>query len=283
MTHDGPFHADEVSACALLVLFDMIDRDKIFRSRDEEKLAIFDFVCDVGGIYEPKNHRFDHHQASYQGPLSSAGMILSYLFEEKVIEEKEYHFFRNSIIDGVDAHDNGLENPKPGHSSFSNVVSNFQPVAQSASKDCFEQAFFEALDFVIGHFSRLRERFKYYQDCLKYVARCMEDFSGKDYLIFEQNLSWLESFFELGGEKHQARFIVMPSGSHWKLRAIPPSYEKRMQVREALPAHWAGLIGGDLEKASGIPGAIFCHKGRFTSVWESKEAALQALEYVLEA
>nr|NGX27459.1 hypothetical protein [Chlamydiota bacterium] len=33
-THDGSFHADEVSACALLLVFDLIDRDKIFRTRD---------------------------------------------------------------------------------------------------------------------------------------------------------------------------------------------------------------------------------------------------------
>lgn len=281
VTHDGPFHADEVSACALLLLFDKIDRDKIFRTRDEGKLALFDYVCDVGGVFNPKEHLFDHHQASYQGTLSSAGMILQNLFEQGEMEEKEYHFFRNTIIDGVDAHDNGLENPKKGHSSFSNVVSNFLPFSQTASPESFDLAFYQALDFVLGHFSRLRERFLYYQDCLKHVQSCMNHFKDKDYLIFEQNLAWLESFFELGGEEHAARFIVMPSGKHWKLRAIPPSYEKRMEVRQALPLAWAGLIGADLEKASGIEGAIFCHKGRFTSVWESKEAALKALDYVL--
>ncbi len=48
-THDGAFHADEVTACALLVLFDLVDQDKIIRSRDPLVLERCYFVCDVGG------------------------------------------------------------------------------------------------------------------------------------------------------------------------------------------------------------------------------------------
>src|SRR5262245_37911373 len=78
-THDGSFHADEVTACALLLLFDLIDRDKIVRTRDSMILGTCEFVCDVGGLYNPSKKLFDHHQAEYTGSLSSAGMILEYL------------------------------------------------------------------------------------------------------------------------------------------------------------------------------------------------------------
>jgi uncharacterized UPF0160 family protein len=47
-----------------------------------------------------------------------------------------------------------------------------------------------------------------------------------------------------------------------------------------LPKEWAGLLEDDLKKVTGIHGAIFCHKGRFISVWETKEDALQALTLV---
>ena len=103
----------------------------------------------------------------------------------------------------------------------------------------------------------------------------------RECLIFDKGLPWLENFFDLGGIKHPALFVIMPSGSHWKLRGIPPSYESRMQVRLPLPEAWAGLLENDLKRVSGIQGAVFCHKGRFTSVWETKEDALKALEYVL--
>ena len=52
-THDGSFHADEVTACALLLTFGLIDRDKIVRSRDPKILDECEYVCDVGGIYDP--------------------------------------------------------------------------------------------------------------------------------------------------------------------------------------------------------------------------------------
>ncbi len=78
-THDGSFHADEVTACALLLAFDLVDRNKIIRTRDLAVIDTCEYVCDVGGIYEPEAKRFDHHQVGYQGELASAGMVLLYL------------------------------------------------------------------------------------------------------------------------------------------------------------------------------------------------------------
>jgi uncharacterized UPF0160 family protein len=57
--------------------------------------------------------------------------------------------------------------------------------------------------------------------------------------------------------------------------------ENNMKVRIPLPLEWAGLLEEDLKKITGIPGAVFCHKGRFISVWETREDALKALKYVL--
>src|SRR3984885_3813338 len=92
-THDGAFHADEVTACALLCLFNLIDLDKIVRTRDPNRLSQCEYVCDVGGIYEPADKQFDHHQVHYQGMMSSAGMVLKYLFEGGVLDKGEYECF----------------------------------------------------------------------------------------------------------------------------------------------------------------------------------------------
>ena len=99
--------------------------------------------------------------------------------------------------------------------------------------------------------------------------------------MFDKSIPWLDIFFEMEGAKHPAIFVVMPSGQHWKLRGIPPTLEEKMKVRQPLPQEWAGLIGEDLKKVSGIEGAIFCHKGRFISVWETKEDALKALQHIM--
>ncbi len=278
-THDGTFHADEVTACAMLLVFGLIDRDKIIRTRDLNVLADCEYVCDVGGIYDPAHKRFDHHQSEYAGELSSAGMVWLYLKDQGIVDERTYDFFNSSLILGIDAHDNGRFTPAPGTCTFSLVVSNFVPAMYDAPKELQNKAFFEALSFVEGHLRRLLERYHYIQSCREKVRAAMK--KNEKYLLFDEPMPWIESFFELGGETHPALFVVMPSGGHWKLRAIPPSLEERMKVRLPLPQEWAGLLDEDLKRVSGIDGAIFCHKGRFISVWETKEDAMSALEYTL--
>lgn len=279
-THDGTFHADEVTACALLVLFGLIDEDKIFRSRDPEFLKRCEYVCDVGGIYDPESHRFDHHQVDYRGELSSAGMILLFLKEKNILDASAYRFFQHSLILGVDAHDNGKEWTPPGVANYSHIISNFAPIIYDASKKQQDEAFFEAFHFALSHLRRLWERFLYTRSCKEVVKEAMSRY--KECLFFEKAIPWIDSFFELEGVNHPAVFVIMPVGGHWKLRGIPPNLQEKMEVRCPLPAAWAGLLEEELKKVSGIPGAVFCHKGRFISVWQTKDDALKALEIALQ-
>ena len=279
-THDGTFHADEVTACALLILFGLVDQDKVFRTRDSGALANCEYVCDVGGFYDPSKKLFDHHQVEYKGPLSSAGMILRYLNETKKISDATYDFLNRSLIWGVDAHDNGIDPAPSGYCSFSHIINNYNPIHYGASRDEQNALFHSALDFVLNHLRRLNERFDYIQSCKESVLAEMN--KKERVLFFEKGVPWLEIFFENDGENHPAEFVIMPSGGHWKLRAIPPSYQQRMKVRRPLPEEWAGLHDDDLFAVSKIKGSIFCHKGRFISVWETKEAALEALAYILK-
>lgn len=280
-THDGTFHADEVTACALLLFFSIIDRDKILRSRDLKALDNMEFVCDVGGVYDPAIKRFDHHQIDYKGKLSSAGMILLYLLEETIISKEVYDFLNKTVVFGVDQVDNGLVEPLYGHTSFSSIIASFVPVDYEAKKEEYDQHFHKALDFVLDFFKRIMAKFYYSQECKDLVLDEMKKMDS--YLIFNRSIPWIETFFENDGNQHPAKFIIMPSHGHWKLRAIPPTYEERMQVRIPLPKEWAGFLDDDLKKITNIDGAIFCHKGRFISVWETKEDALAALKKVQQS
>jgi len=279
-THDGSFHADETTACSLLLLFDLIDKDKIHRTRDADVLDRCDFVCDVGGLWDPSVKRFDHHQAEYKGPLSSAGMILLYLKEKGILDPHLYDHFNKTLIWGVDAHDNGVAKIEPGTSSFSQIISNFLPIAYDSPHEEMTEAFFEAVDFAVGHLDRLRKRHFYTIECRAQVKKTMA--GAGNVLLFNESIPWMENFFDLGGEVHPAQFVIMPAGKHWKLRGIPPSLNERMKVRRPLPESWAGLHEEDLKKASGIQGAVFCHKGRFISIWETKEDAFSALNKALQ-
>jgi uncharacterized UPF0160 family protein len=278
-THDGTFHADEVTACALLQVCNLIDKEKISRSREESLLNTCEYVCDVGGIYDPAIKRFDHHQKEYSGILSSAGMILDYLRAGRFLNTRECDLLNNCLVRGVDAHDNGKDPLLQGYCLFSHIISNFAPIEYDATKEDLDAAFTLAVDFTYGHIVRLLNRFRYNQSSKAEVHAAMA--TPKGYLLFHRHIPWIDVFFELGGEHHKAKFVIMPTGEHWKLRGIPPTSDDRMRVRLPMPSSWAGLMNEELQKASGINGAIFCHKGRFISVFETEEAAIRAAEYIL--
>lgn len=277
-THNGSFHADEVTASALLLFYHLIDRDKIVRTRDPAILAELEYVCDVGGIFDPSKKRFDHHQQEYRGTLSSAGMVLNYLHEKAFIDAKECAYLKDKLIDGIDQIDNGMVDPLPGHATFSSVIANFIPAPYDISEGEMREAFEEALEFTLAFLQRLMDKYRYMHGCLSEVEEEMK--KGGDYLFFDRAMPWMDPFFELGGENHPARFVIMPSGQHWKLRGIPPTYQDRMRVRTPLPSAWAGLSDNELQKITGIKGAIFCHKGLFISVWETKEDVLNAYNLI---
>ena len=61
-THNGTFHCDEALACFMLKQLPEYQRAEIVRTRDPELLAKCDIIVDVGGVYNPDTHRYDHHQ-----------------------------------------------------------------------------------------------------------------------------------------------------------------------------------------------------------------------------
>ena len=64
----------------------------IVRTRDPEVIAKADIVVDVGAVYDPATHRYDHHQREFTGTfddkhtirLSSAGLVYKH-FGRRVI------------------------------------------------------------------------------------------------------------------------------------------------------------------------------------------------------
>ncbi|MEG1542168.1 MAG: MYG1 family protein [Victivallaceae bacterium] len=276
--HDGSFHADEVTACALLLLYDLIDEDKIIRTRDPLILSECEYVCDVGGVYDVGIKRFDHHQSDYKGEASSAGMILDYLKMKGYLSAEEHVFLNSILIHGIDEQDNGRVFSADGYCSFSDIIKIYNFCDEDNPS---MTAFYTALHFTLDLLKRLRDKFAYMTSCKRKIQEVMNQSSM--YLTFDSPLPWLDNFFSLGGDKHPALFVIFPSGGQWILRGIPPNKDRKMDVRVPFPKSWAGLLGNDLKKVCGIDGAVFCHKGRFISVWRSFKDCLQALKSTLKS
>src|SRR3989339_2007075 len=118
ITHNGSFHSDDIFACAALCL--MLEKDKkkfeIIRTRDEKIIKTGDYVFDVGGIYDEKTNRFDHHQKEGAGgrengiPYSSFGLIWKHFGIDlcgKNIDVWSMIDFK--IVTPIDAVDNGVD------------------------------------------------------------------------------------------------------------------------------------------------------------------------------
>lgn len=279
-THNGTFHADDVTACALLLTFNKITKENIQRTRSSKIYDNCEYVCDVGGSYISKDKRFDHHQRSYQGTLSSAGMVLKYLGEIETIEPQLVTYLNSMLIHGVDEIDNGLVEPLYGHATFSSVISNFLPVEYDSPDEQMDASFLIAVEFTVSYLQRLILRYRYIAECQVELKRLMKD--NSIVLRLSKGMPWIDAFFALDGKNNRAQFIVMPVGHQWKLRCIPPDLDNKMQVRTPHPKEWSGLIGSDFEKECGIEGAVFCHKGSFISIWKTKDAVEKALLILIE-
>lgn len=57
-------NSDEALAVSLLKRTNEFQGANLVRTRDATKLAECDIVVDVGGVYDPATHRYDHHQVS---------------------------------------------------------------------------------------------------------------------------------------------------------------------------------------------------------------------------
>ncbi len=113
-THNKIFHADEVTAVALLRLF---TDDEIIVHRidhDTEDFTPYDMVIDISKKFDGDKY-FDHHQN--KGGKSSAGLIWEYLgFEEDYPKISK-------LIKLVDDNDVGIQKAKPFE--YSNLLKCF--------------------------------------------------------------------------------------------------------------------------------------------------------------
>ena len=124
--HDGPFQADEVFGCALLIKYYLkYGTYEIQRTRNMDKIHASDIVLDVGEVYNPRAMRFDHHQGGAEtirdwghadcGIIpSSAGLVLDWLYDfhdakqTGTLPAKLVAKLYRLLIHGIDAIDNDL-------------------------------------------------------------------------------------------------------------------------------------------------------------------------------
>lgn len=278
VTHSGKFHGDDVVAWALLKLYHPGEL-RLLRSRNPEDWERADIVFDVGRVFDDSQGRFDHHQHTYTGSLSSAGMVLDFLQERKHIEQDLADHLRRFCINYIDAVDNGKSRSQPDVPCLTSLIERMNRGCRSLEE--FTQRFEQTAALVSGFlqaFERELLEHKHAADLIQ-TAMARAERTGSNVIELGHYCAWKPGYFGNGGADHSTEFVLFQSlqGS-WQVVAIPPS-EHSFDQKRSLPEEWAGLEGEELSRITGSA-SVFCHKNRFIAVFETRDAALNALDHV---
>uniref|UniRef100_A0A1A8I2S7 Chromosome 12 open reading frame 10 n=1 Tax=Nothobranchius kuhntae TaxID=321403 RepID=A0A1A8I2S7_NOTKU len=319
-THNGTFHCDEVLACFFLQqLPEYADAD-IVRTRDSALLAECDIVVDVGGEFDPKRHRYDHHQRTFSETfhslcpekqwvtkLSSAGLVylhfgrrllaqLTQLKEDDRQLEALYDKLYENFVEEVDAVDNGVsqyegEARYAVSTTLSARVAHLNPRWNSESQDT-EEGFRKALKMVGEEFL---DRLDYYKSSWLPARVVVEkavkerhqiDPSGEVVLLSQGGCPWKEHLFTLEKElqvETPIKFVIYPDQNGlWRVQCVPAGLNT-FQNRLSLLEEWRGVRDEALSELSGIKGCIFVHAGGFIGGNKTQEGVLEMARRTLQS
>lgn len=288
VTHSGSFHADELLASAVLdfALSKLGFEYDLVRTRDPEVIAQADIVYDVGGVYDPESLRFDHHQQpgptprADGTPYSSFGLVWKH-FGPYICDGKSeaWDFIEKSLAIPVDSGDNGVElyTPvKPGlHPvTLHTLTFAFGPTwkEREAQWDA-NVAFFDLLDFAKRFISRMITIACDNHDGVLLARSAYAAAPDKRIIELDRDLPWEEPFSLL----REPLIVLSPRMADdgemiWRVETVRDDVSG-FSNRCPLPESWRGKIGPQLEEASGIQGALFCHKTGFLGTAKTKAAA----------
>lgn len=287
-THSGSFHADDVFALATLRLaFGVIG---IIRTRDPEELAACDLRVDVGRKYDPSTGDFDHHQGDAGArpngiKYASFGLVWK-AFGAQVCESQEIADELDlTLVAPVDAGDNGQElcdNNFEGTSPYQlgRLISGFGSQWDDEDREASEQAGFrDALMLADGVIRREIAAAQARARATELVRGAIRTAEDPRIIELDRGLPWKAVVMN---EAPEALVVIYPRENDWGVQAVPADHGS-FDNRKDLPEPWAGLEGPELEAASGVDGAVFCHIGRFMAVAKTREGALQMARLAVEA
>lgn len=278
-THSGKFHADDVFAVATLLLSLKPKSPVLVRTRDPEQLKTADFVVDVGGIYDPKAYRFDHHQVGGAGkrqsdiPYAAFGLVWKEFGTELSGSDEVALRVDEVLVAPIDANDNGVNLSVPKHTiapyDISDAVRSFIPTWQEGDEG-HDAAFDEAVALARRIIEREIKRAQAVVASREKVGEAYERAADKRLIILDEDHSWKDAISSFP----EPLYVIHPQNGTWRIYAVRDNPHVFMN-RKDLPASWKGLRDAEFALATGVADALFCHRNLFMAVAGSKEGALK--------
>ena len=296
VTHSGGFHADEVLSSVILTR--LFPQARLVRSRASEWItpATDRIIYDVGGSYDADLQIFDHHQRGAPlredgRPYSSFGLIWkhfgrAYLAASGVPDgnlDTVHASFDQGFVLPVDLVDNGALNLSEAGllsgMTLPGLLETLKPVFDDTDQEAEDRTFNTALSiarsFVEARVARSAAKLR--AEAL--VHQAIVDAGEGRVLELPMGMPFRPAVVK--AQADHLLFVVHPRQQDWCVAGIRRA-DEGFALRADLPAAWAGLTHGDLEAASGVIGASFCHNGRFIAAAKTREAALAMAELAVK-
>lgn len=283
VTHNGKFHMDDIFACATLQL--VLDKQsvdyKVIRTRDTVLIDKGNYVFDVGGIYDPSKHRYDHHQPEGAGvrfnsiPYASFGLIWKH-FGTELCSAEIAQEIDIKIASGIDALDNGISISKLVYPDvfpldFGDLASSFKPSWKDENEAGFDRGFYQIVQIVKGFLAREITYLTELKEAEQLVETAYTNTQDKRIIILDQYSPGKARL----GLHPEPLYVIYPNNINktWMVSAVRDD-ETEFVNRKDFPASWGGLRDDELAQKTGISDAIFCHKGLFLVAAKTKESAI---------
>lgn len=295
--HDRSFHADDVTAVAILSLYfkQQGKRVKIIRTREQSVFEKADIVCDVGGIYDSSKNRFDHHQTGGAGnrengvPYASVGLVWKKFGKElcapfDILVEK----IDRECIQFIDANDNGYDfgqkseiSPLPLPAFFMIYNTTWKERPDFCKQKDYKR-FLYAVKLAEQFFSRYIHVSKQSIEASEKIREVYEQSDDKEILIFDTDFTRPVFISHLLNYSEPLFHIYPDRSGTWSIETVPASFGS-FEKRITFPREWAGLRDSQLQEIAGNSDLIFCHNALFLCKAKTKESAILLAQQVRDS
>lgn len=271
-THDGRFHSDEVFSIAALK---MANPDvRVLRTRDLKAMAECDLRFDVGRKYCPGTGDYDHHQKGFDEKrdngivYSSFGLVWKELGDYLCGCMEAARIVDRNLVQKIDAGDNGMrtfERVGPaGPYILNQVIGTYLP-------DGFDDAVDLAQHMLSSEISKARQK----ADDERSMCAALDTYHNKDYVVLERDMDW-KPFM-----RHTDKsFVLVPREERVSVYCVEEPWGFKVN-KVPFPADICGLEDDELVRATGIDGALFCHRQAFTASGRDVESGIALAEYAI--
>jgi len=263
-----------------------------------------DILVDVGAVYDPSRHRYDHHQVSFTDSLdenhkirlSSAGLIYKH-FGRDILKKLtgvegdllEIIYFKvyKDFIESVDAIDNGVnqyDTDVPSRYRIStdlgSRVGRLNPGWNQTGQIPDEQfklamaltgrEFLEIVDEIVKSWLPARSIVEQMIESRKEIEP-----SGA-IATLPQFCPWKSHLFDIEKEKGiegELLYVLFGDKNDWRIQSVPTT-PSSFDSRAPLAKEWRGIRDEELSKISGIDGCVFAHASGFIGGNKTKEGAI---------